>query len=88
MKLIHCPKCNDFVAIGLERRSCYCGKSWGGYTDRLSATYGGAAIPTGIANSQKALSWSTRLMGYPDKIPVEMFWIDEDCDTFRREKGT
>ena len=50
MKLIFCPPCQDMVKLQRSERSCYCGKSWGQYTDHIKATIGGEAIAVGIDN--------------------------------------
>jgi len=53
MKLIFCPECFDVVKLRAEeKRTCYCGESWGQYyPDHIRASYGGKCIPLGINNN-------------------------------------
>lgn len=59
MKLLFCPHCQDVrklrgpePARATESNAtyCYCGKSWGYYTDDINAVYGGDAVMLGISN--------------------------------------
>lgn len=50
MKLIFCPKCTDVVRLLDFKRRCFCGSSWGQYTDYVNAIIGGEAIPIGFSN--------------------------------------
>ena len=51
MKLLYCTICMDVVTLCLEKRSCFCGRSRGVYTDRINATIKGPCVPLGISNS-------------------------------------
>jgi len=52
MKLIHCPKCGDVLALLRDQcRYCDCGASWGAYSDDgLHVTVGGKAVVLGVGN--------------------------------------
>lgn len=88
MKLIHCNKCYDVMALRFESRSCYCGESGGRYEpDGLNAVFWGPALPLGFANA----SFSDALQNQPEAEErwgrrFEAFVIEKDCATFKKEK--
>ncbi len=85
MKLIFCPVCHDIVKLLLEMdRSCQCACSWGHYKgDGLNATYGGMAIPLGIANSTFVKAVQNRPeSGEGERF--EAFVIPVECPTFKK----
>ena len=89
MKLLHCNKCGDVVALRIEgQRSCYCGASSGAYLqDGLNAWLCGPATPLGFQNS----SFERALHNRPPAdarrgILFEAFVIEHDCRTFEERK--
>lgn len=60
MKLLHCIKCDDTIALIHEVRTCQCGKSKGRYLNKAevakgftyNAFYSGPAALMGIANKE------------------------------------
>lgn len=89
MKLIYCIECGDVVALRLESRKCFCGKSSGQYEDdRLNATYTGPAIPLGFANFsfRKILScFPFKAFGDPKGgMRFEAFVIPTDAATMKK----
>lgn len=62
MKLLHCIKCEDTIALINEVRTCHCGKSKGRYLNNAeiakgftyNAFYSGPAALIGIANKEIA----------------------------------
>jgi len=60
MKLIHCPKCGDILALLRDQtRTCDCGASWGSYSDDgLHCEVGGEAVVLGVDN--ESLVWAVR----------------------------
>lgn len=62
MKLLHCIKCEDTIALVHEVRTCQCGKSKGRYLNKAevahgftyNAFYSGPAALIGIANKEIA----------------------------------
>jgi hypothetical protein len=51
MKLLHCPQCNDIVALHTQERSCLCGKAKGKYINNQRAEVSGGHI-LGINNRE------------------------------------
>lgn len=87
MKLIFCEKCKDVVAIRPQKRSCFCGASWGQYLNSLDAVFGGESIPLGFANS----SFLEALRDQPTTGSGAVFMafvIEKNCPTFRRDAET
>jgi len=91
MKLLFCLHCQDVLKLQIDTtRYCDCGKSWGAYSgDGLNATFGGEAVPLGIANQSfaEAYKLSKLTNNEPDLagIRFEAFIIPEPCRTIRRE---
>ena len=58
MKLIHCPKCGDILALLRDQcRYCDCGASWGAYSDDgLHCEVGGEAVVLGVVDA--SLVWA------------------------------
>jgi hypothetical protein len=83
MKLIGCKVCNDIVALRHFARECFCGKSFGYYTDEANAVYGGEAIPIGILNYTLHEAISCQPEGGAGK-QFTAFVIPKQCPTFER----
>jgi len=85
MKLIFCRLCHHIFNLCQEtKRFCDCGGSWGQYQDDLNATYGGGAIPLGIANSTLA----DAINNQPDSgwgRNFTAFVVPKHCPTFEKE---
>lgn len=88
MKLIFCPVCHDMHKLQItENVECLCGESWGHYSeDGLNASYGGKAVPVGIANSSFVKAINDQPKNGMGKT-FEAFVIPAECDTFKKEEG-
>lgn len=50
MKLIICPKCEDWVKLTYEMRTCGCGHTKGRYVNSVEAEVSKDAISVGVGN--------------------------------------
>ena len=85
MKLIYCPICADIVKLRRQDTVCFWGSSGGTYLNNLDATYFGAAVPLGIANS----TFAKAIRNQPEKglgECFEAFVISQECPTFKLDK--
>ena len=85
MKLLFCKKCQDIVKLRQEDITmCYCGDTYGQYTDELNAWYSGDdCVPLGFANSTLSIA----LQNQPESgmgFNFTAFVIPKECDTFKK----
>ena len=86
MKLIFCQKCYDLIALRLNvRRTCYCGESWGEYSDNDNALIGGKALPVGFTNKSFVHAVKYQPEGGQGK-EFTAFIIPKHCPTVQYEE--
>lgn len=84
MKLIHCTRCGDTVALLRRHRTCDCGQSGGHYEeDGITATITGNAVPVGINNESFRAALRLRPQSGMGE-PFTAFVIPHECPTVRR----
>jgi hypothetical protein len=82
VKLLHCLKCGDIVALRSKLRRCECGASKGKYVDERNAEYEGPARVLGIDNNDLAGSRG----GLPGQLGEQYPWwvISDSCGPVRK----
>lgn len=82
MKLIHCLRCNDIVALTHKKRFCFCKQSWGNYKpgDDVNAVVGGCAVPLGVAMGSLNMAVANR-PAEGNGLSFKAFVIPQNCPT-------
>lgn len=83
MKLIWCNACSDVVAMRMEPRTCFCGKSGGHYVNKLDAVFHGPATPLGFRNDDFGQALRNQpAAGEAWGKNFTAFVIEKECATF------
>ena len=87
MKLLHCTRCNDLMALYEKPRTCLCGASSGHYTDRINAVVSGPCRVVGIINGSFKQALKAPERGDGLGVEFTAFIIPWNAVSIRKEES-